>query len=133
MKNALINHKNDIKFKEFEDRFGCKFKVLGIGQKAIKYQIEGKEEQFAFYDSAQGFRIGTTILTSFDNECWNKDIRERIETQSKLCKETNFPMFAPQHGFCWSCHHQIFTEKHDHRARNKQITGCPICGRSYCD
>lgn len=132
MKNALINHKEEIKYKTFENR-GYKFKILGIGQKAIKYRDKDGEDKFAFYDSYEAFRIGTIVLTSFDNECWNEDIRERIEAQRKLCKETDFPMFAPQNGFCVSCHHQIFTEKHDHRARNEPMTGCPVCHRSYCD
>lgn len=133
MKNALINHKNEIKYKVFEDGLGYKFKILGIGQKAIKYRVEGQKEEFAFYDSPKAFLIGTIVLTSFDNECWNEDIRDRIEAQRKLCKETDFPMFAPSNGFCWSCHKQIFTERHDYRARNKHITGCPECHRSYCD
>lgn len=133
MRNALINNKDKIKYKVFEDRSGYKFKILGIGQKAIKYKGEDGEEKFAFYDSSEAFLIGTIVLTSFDNECWNEDIRERIKAQRKLCKETDFPMFAPQDGFCWSCGHQIFTEEHDYRARNRQMTGCPVCGRSYCD
>ena len=132
MKNVLLKNKNVIKYSTIQDE-DYKIKILGIGPKAIKYSINDGEDEFAFHDSAQGYKLGKLILKSFDNEYWNEDIKERIKAQSELCKKDNFPMFAPQDGFCWSCGKQIFTERNDWRARNEHITGCPECHRSYCD
>lgn len=139
MKYVLLKHKNEIKYKTIEvdqsffEKPNYNIKVLGIGQKAIKYSKNDGEPEFAFYDSPQGFRIGKIIIKSFDNELWNEEIRANIKAQKELCKKTNFPMFAPDDGFCWSCHKQIFTNKNTWRAHNEPMTGCPECSRSYCD
>lgn len=131
-KNVLLKYKNQIKYSIIKDG-NRNIKILGIGPKAIKYNINDGEDQFAFHNSVEGHILTEMILKSFENEYWNESIRERIEAQRQFCKERGWPMFAPQDGFCWSCGRQIFTEKNDHRARNDHITGCPECSRSYCD
>ena len=128
MKTILLKNKDKIKYKTFQD-----IKVLGIGQKAIKYSLNGQEPEFAYHDSTKGYIISKKIITGFDNEFWNDEVRANIEAQKQLCQENKLPMFAPDDGICWSCHKQIFTEKHSWRAHNEHITGCPECSRSYCD
>ncbi|WP_373845721.1 hypothetical protein [Clostridium sp.] len=85
------------------------------------------------------------------------DIQKSIEAQAKLCKEKEYPRFAPKDGICWCCNQNIYEQigwKHDEsgrkirvsldkathvtgisveRAREELITGCPHCNRTYCD
>lgn len=131
MKNAMISHKKDIKYQDYEYK-GQKLTILGIGKKAIKYQLDGGEEQFAFYDSSEGYWICCIVLTSFENEVWNEEIRAKIKAQKDCCSG-NAPLFAPEDGFCWSCHQQIYTRISLERAGSDLITGCPHCSRSYVD
>lgn len=56
-----------------------------------------------------------------------------IEAQSKLCKDKKFPHFAPHDGKCYRCGKQIYDKITLERASSDLITGCPQCGRSYCD
>jgi hypothetical protein len=57
------------------------------------------------------------------------DIQERIKKHQALCAERNFPNFAPNNGKCFSCKKQVF-ERED---GTRFITGCPHCGRTFCD
>lgn len=56
-------------------------------------------------------------------------IQERVKAQADLCNEMNYPHFAPRDGVCWNCKGQIYTRKDG----KSLITGCPLCGRTYCD
>lgn len=130
LKTILLENKRKLKYQEYDIR-GKIIEILGIGQKAIKYSEDG-EEKFAFYDSFEGRLIAKELVKSFDNEIWNKEIREAIASQKTFCEENKIPMFAPQDGFCFSCGQQIYTRKAN-QASKEHITGCPYCHRSYCD
>lgn len=82
-----------------------------------------------------------------------------IQKQSELCKEKDYPHFAPKSGRCWKCNRDIYSpvgwSKYEfgrrkqvaldspelnsitgitvEKASNELITGCPHCNRSYCD
>lgn len=132
IRTALLNNKNKIKYSTFEDN-GDKFLILGIGMKAIKYRKNNEPEEFAFHDKFEGRRIGRMILTSFDNEVWNDEVREKINSQKKFCEENKLPFFVDSDGFCFSCHHHIWDRISLEQASSELITGCPHCSRSYCD
>jgi len=90
------------------------------------------------------------------------DIKSCREAQSRYCKETQAPHFAPGSGQCWTCHRNIYQnhgwniEGESYMARHVEVrkdgeyvryvtgislekagtqlvTGCPHCNRSYCD
>ncbi|URZ06442.1 hypothetical protein CLROS_017750 [Clostridium felsineum] len=88
------------------------------------------------------------------------NISKAIQVQQKLCRERNFPHFAPEDGRCWCCNKNIYEEigwkydsaSHRHvqvpldsdqvgfttgitveKAGEEFITGCPHCSRTYCD
>lgn len=132
MKDAMLRHKREIKYKKY-DYNTKELEILGVGEKAIKYSIDGGEPEFAYHDSPEGHWISIAVLTSFDNEVWNDDIRANIKAQKEFCSNGGGPHFAPENGFCWSCGHQIHTKISLERASNDLITGCPHCMRSYCD
>ena len=138
LKKFLIQNKNKIKGKTFtrkgsEGQVIEEFHILGIGKKAIKY--EGEEDQYAFYDDADGKIIGKTIIKNLGIESpfWNKKIITKIYLQKKYCEKNNAPNFAPNDGFCWSCGAQIYNHISEETAKSTHITGCPHCHRSYCD
>lgn len=142
MKKAILNNKFEIKYTKFENKYTTykgeevveRYFVTGIGDKAIKYQLNDEEEpKFAFHDSPEGFYLSSIILKSFDNEVWNEEVRTKIKAQKKYCEEQKAPMFAPDDGFCFSCHHQIYNSISLERASSELITGCRVCMRSYCD
>jgi hypothetical protein len=58
-----------------------------------------------------------------------ENIRKRIEDQQRLCDINNLPRFAPRDGVCGVCGEQIYSVEDG----MTHITGCPICGRSYCE
>lgn len=134
MKGILLANKQQLKYKTYDIR-GDKIKVLGIGQKSIKYTINDGEDKFAFYDSFEGRLIGEAMIKSFDNELWNEDVRACIEAQEQYCRDNKVPHFAPEDGFCWSCGEQIYARRGRgiHYASTELVTGCPHCHRSYCD
>lgn len=132
MKQTMINHKQQIKYQDYEMN-GKKLTILGIGYKAIKYSLDDQEPDFASYDSFEGHQISRIVLKSFDNESWNPKIRENIKAQKEFCHNGGGPHFAPEDGFCWSCGKQIHTRITLNEAANDLITGCPHCHRSYCD
>ena len=39
------------------------------------------------------------------------NIPEAIKAQDWYCKTKILPRFAPGNGICWSCHHNIYSEK----------------------
>jgi len=55
-------------------------------------------------------------------------ISEAQQTQRELCEKNRYPHFAPYSGVCM-CGKNIYT-RHDGKG---YITGCPHCGKSYCD
>lgn len=79
------------------------------------------------------------------------DIEKSAEHQEEYCKERQFPLFAPYQGRCFSCHNNIYKPIQKQRfylgtqkqfyisgittetASKTLITGCPHCGRSFCD
>lgn len=70
------------------------------------------------------------------------DIKASCEAQAKLCKEKNYPHFAPTDGVCYDCNRNIYRQI-DHggyktgisveMAGKTLITGCPHCHYSYCE
>lgn len=83
------------------------------------------------------------------NETFN--VNEAIKAQAKLCKEKNYPHFAPHDGQCWDCGRNIYEkwERNENssfggtrkvvsgitveKAGKELVTGCPHCHRTYCD
>ena len=67
------------------------------------------------------------------------EINECISDQVQLCKEKDYPHFAPKSGRCWKCNRIIYQNYIiDGRVRNGEtgkefVTGCPHCHSSYCD
>ena len=86
------------------------------------------------------------------------DISKAREAQETLCKEKDYPHFAPKSGYCWNCNRNIYVQigwkvengrkiqvsldsKELHhttgitveKAGKELVTGCPHCNRSYCD
>jgi len=70
------------------------------------------------------------------------DSVKACEAQAKLCKENNFPHFAPLSGVCYKCGRNIYRQienagyKSGHsieKASSELITGCPHCHISYCE
>ena len=81
------------------------------------------------------------------------------EAQEALCKEKDYPHFAPKSGRCWKCNRNIYEQigwsKYEfgrkkqvkldspelvsttgitlEKASKELVTGCPHCNRSYCD
>lgn len=59
--------------------------------------------------------------------------KKKKALQKKFCKDHKVPYFAPENGMCWSCHKQIYKKLKEETCATEHITGCPYCGRSYCD
>ena len=116
-----------------------KITISGIGKQAIKYHIDGKEDepQYARYDNGDANGLVSTILTcpeAGENPFWNKEIVSKVIAQRYfILKDKGGPYFAPKDGFCWSCGEQIYERISWKQARHELITGCPHCSRSYCD
>ena len=61
------------------------------------------------------------------------DVLRAIREQDLYCDRNNKPHFAPHDGICFSCHQQIYEMIPWTEAASKLVTGCPVCGRSFCD
>ena len=135
LKEFFIQNKDKIKYTEAVENETNTYKITGIGKKAVKYQVNGGEDEFMFFDHWLFDRLALLFVKNFDNELWNEKIRAKIEKQKKYCRETSSPRFAPEDGFCWNCGEQIYNHpKHtEEYVENNLITGCPHCFRSYCD
>lgn len=63
--------------------------------------------------------------------------------QSQYCEDKGSPLFAPYTGLCFACMQNIYRPNHRpdgritgitlERASKFWVTGCPHCGRSFCD
>lgn len=60
-------------------------------------------------------------------------ISHKLLAQKNYCKNNNLPFFAPNDGFCFSCHNQVFKKVNFREASSSLITGCNHCHRSFCD
>lgn len=70
------------------------------------------------------------------------NVEEANKAQDTYCDKNNLPMFAPSTGNCYRCHKNIYLpfQKGDivtgisvESAGRRLITGCPHCGKSFCD
>lgn len=61
------------------------------------------------------------------NERW----QEAHEAQMKFCEERNLPVFAQP--ACFNCWGDIYERIGLERAGSEHITGCPLCGKSFCE
>jgi hypothetical protein len=63
------------------------------------------------------------------------DIKKACEAQTKLCKEKDYPHFAPMDGRCYECNQNIYKEggRSIEYATTHLVTGCPWCHISYCE
>ena len=53
--------------------------------------------------------------------------KSEIPLQEAYCKKMKLPVFAPHNGICFKCGAKIKdTDK-------KHITGCEVCGYSFCE
>lgn len=72
------------------------------------------------------------------------DVKKSIELQNELCKDG--VQFAPANGICYYCGHQIYKEVEHIGYKGRKyttgiptdkarilVTGCPHCGKSYCN
>lgn len=70
---------------------------------------------------------------------------QAANAQAKYCEDHELPMFAPANGWCGHCGRNIF-EPYTYRrepivtmgitveeAGSRHITGCPLCGHTFCD
>lgn len=133
LKNFFIANKNKIKGTTAVENGKTTYKITGIGKKAVKYQVNGGEDEFMFFDHWLFDKLALLFVKNFESELWNEEIRAKIEKQKAYCRETSSPHFAPKDGFCWNCGNQIYTEYDDSYVENNLITGCPHCHKSYCD
>ena len=71
---------------------------------------------------------------------------ESIKAQNAYCEKHGCPVFIPANGWCPNCGGNIFEPYQVRRgaeyvtlginvteAGNRLITGCPLCGRTFCD
>lgn len=72
------------------------------------------------------------------------DIKAACEAQKRYCEEKGYPHFAPNSGYCFRCHANIYTDHKDYdgyvssgisveAAGNNLVTGCPHCHYSFCE
>lgn len=75
------------------------------------------------------------------------DVSRSIDSQERLCKERDLPLFAPHNGICYRCHEQIYEKKESigwqgrkyttgittEKAGKSLVTGCPHCNYSFCE
>ena len=64
------------------------------------------------------------------------NVKEAIRAQKAYCEREQLPQFAPEDGYCWSCHEQIYRGPHGidvAQAGGRLITGCPLCRVSFLD
>ena len=62
------------------------------------------------------------------------DRQEFLKRQREMCVEKKAPFFMPSSGYCDRCHKDIIED--EVKAGNNGsglVTGCPYCGRSYCE
>lgn len=62
-----------------------------------------------------------------------EEIKAKIKAQTDLQNAKVYPDFAPSDGVCWHCKNQIYEKISLNSASKVLITGCPFCGKSYCD
>ena len=55
-----------------------------------------------------------------------------LRGQQLLCKRNKWPHFAPSTGTCWHCKGDMVAGREQEWATTL-ITGCRLCGESYCD
>lgn len=65
----------------------------------------------------------------------NKYIKECVKAQTEYTKRKKLPLFAPTNGRCEYCFSYIYGESGYtiEDARERLITGCPHCCKSFCD
>ena len=61
------------------------------------------------------------------------DVQKAADAQHEYCEENELPEFAPRYGWCSRCGHNIYKLITVEEAGKQLITGCPICGYSFCD
>ena len=128
IRQILNERKDDLKHKEYKIP-GGKVKILGIGPVSILASINGADEDFYWFDKPEGFIIATTLIKTFPNEVFNKEIVMRIKKHREVCVEKNHPVLTPKDGICWTCGEQVFTKEDG----SEPVTGCPHCLKSFCD
>lgn len=55
--------------------------------------------------------------------------------QRLYCMRNKVPQFAPENGICYRCKQDIYGPGGytADKAGKILITGCPLCGRTFCD
>ena len=91
LKHVLIALKNNIKYNSFKYN-DCQIKILGVGEKAVKYRIHGEPQtEFAYHDSSEGREIAKAVLSQVDKsidiypECETRNIRYYETCDCALC------------------------------------------------
>ena len=56
---------------------------------------------------------------------------EKMKAQKEYCKKHDVPFFAPEQ--CYGCNRFFWDKITLEQATNEHITGCPYCGKSFCD
>ena len=92
-------------------------------------EIDQTQVRIRFQDCGAG-REGEEKLYTVNSEMLNTSwsIAEAKQAQRTLCEDKGYPHFAPYNGQC-QCGKNIYT-RHNGKGH---ITGCPHCGKSYCD
>ena len=108
------------------------YTITGMGKKAIKFQLNHGEDEFAFWDTYEAFEVMHIILKSFDNDCWNDEIRAKIQAQKEYCEKDHSP-FIMDDGFCTFCNGQSYNHISLERCQTEWLSGCHNCGHSHYD
>ena len=62
-----------------------------------------------------------------------EDLLDKEKAQEKYCKEHGYMVLVPYYGTCFRCGQNIWKKISVEEAGKRYITGCPYCGRSWCD
>lgn len=56
-----------------------------------------------------------------------------LRKQRELCGSKGYPFFMPRDGYCGCGRDIVEGETEDGNDGGMLVTGCPYCGKSYCE
>ena len=62
----------------------------------------------------------------------NEERKKNLEAQVELARQYDSPVFMPLDGYCMRCDCDI-AKYYGGRLAKEIVTGCPNCGRTYCE
>lgn len=64
-------------------------------------------------------------------ECTNNETQQKIQAQKEYCEKAKMPYFALDN--CTNCRRNYWERITLKEASTQLITGCKICGNSFCE